>query len=154
MNVKESRFTQGGSWLGTCSLLLIHLIAFGAMYLVVVQMNWAFRDYFKVVGANPTSRFESISMISDFIASFAPLVLLVLAFHLFVVYRLARRGSRWSSAYSHLALMFMGAVGFLWTTWGVQSMTWGQPGIANPQVVAESEYHADLMTIANNIRND
>ncbi len=77
---------QRGSWVGTCSLLSVHLIAFGMLYLVLVQMNWAFGDCFIVVGTNPTPRFESASMISDFIAAFTPVVLVLLALHLFVVF--------------------------------------------------------------------
>ena len=140
---------QRGSWVVACSLLSVHVIAFAMLYLVVVQMNWAFRDYFNVVGTNPTPRFQSASMVSDFIARFTPLVLLVLAFHLFVVFRLARRGNRWTSAYSHLALICMGATGFLWTAWGVHAMTWGQPGIANPEAVATVEQETDQLAVAN-----
>lgn len=148
MGETQTELTQRGSWVGTCSLLFIHLIAFGMLYLVLVQMNWAYRDFFNVVGTNPTPRFETASMISDFIAAFTPLVLLVLTFHLWLVFRLARRGNRWASAYSHLALICMGATGFLWTAWGVHAMTWGQPGIANPQAVATVELDADEFVVA------
>ena len=93
-------------------------------------------------------------MISDFIAAFTPVVLVLLAFHLFVVFRLARRGNRWTSAYSHLALVCMGPTGFLWTGWGVHAMSWGQPGIANPNAVATAELNADQFAIANIMRDE
>jgi hypothetical protein len=118
-------------------------------------MNWAFQDFFKLVGAKPTPRFETVSKVTDYIATYTPIVLLVIALHVFIVFRLARRASRWTSAYSHAALLCMGFTGFLWTAWAVDTMAWGAPGIANPPGVPAAVQQAGHITeiiIASNER--
>lgn len=119
-------------WINATALVVVHLLGFGMLYLVVVQMNWAFRDFFNLVGMQTTSRFQRASMISDMTAGYTPIVLAVLACHLVIVFRLSRSAHRWTSAYSHGALMAMGLIASLWTGWAVHAMTWGQPGLANP----------------------
>ncbi len=132
-----------GRWISTITLTVAHLFAFGMLYLVLVQMNWAFQDFFKLVGAKPTPRFETISTISDFIAAYTPIVLLVIVLDIFIVLRLTHKASRWTSAYSHAALLCMGFTGFLWTAWAVHTMAWGAPGIANPPGAAASGHQID-----------
>ncbi len=129
----ESKSKRHGRWVGTLALAIVHLLAFGMLYLVVVQMNWAFADFFKLVGAKPTPRFETISIISNFIAAYTPIVLLVIALDILVIVQLSRRASRWTPAYSHAVLLGMGFVGFLWTAWAVDTMAWGAPAPASTQ---------------------
>lgn len=118
---------QRGTWLVVGALCVAHLLAFGMVYLVLVQMNWAFRDFFALVGAAPTPRFAMVSTVSDYIAAYTPLVLVLIAVDLYIVVRLARRTSRWTSGYSHAVLMTLGFTGFLWTAWAVHVMAWGVP---------------------------
>ena len=141
----DTRTKPPGRWISTISLAVAHLIAFGMLYLVVVQMNWAFQDFFKLVDAEPTPRFETISKISDFIAAYTPIVLLVIAFDIFIIFRLSRSASRWTSAYSHAALLCMGFTGFLWTAWAVHTMAWGAPRIANPPGAAAPGQQIDRL---------
>ena len=121
----ESKNKRRGRWISTIALAIVHLLAFGMLYLVVVQMNWAFVDFFKLVGAKPTPKFETISVFSDFVAAYTPIVLLVIALDILVIVQLSRRASRWTSAYSHAVLLGMGFIGFLWTAWAVDTMAWG-----------------------------
>ncbi len=127
----DSKTKRSGRWISTIALAIVHLLAFGMLYLVVVQMNWAFADFFKLVGAKPTPRFETISAFSDFVAAYTPIVLLVIALDILVIVQLSRRASRWTSAYSHAVLLGIGLVGFLWTTWAVDTMAWGAPAPAS-----------------------
>lgn len=133
----ETRAKPAGPWIGSIMLCVAHLIVFGMLYLVLVQIHWAYQDFFKLVGAKPTPRFETISMISDHIAAYTPIVFLVIAADIFIVFRLSRKASRWTSAYSHSVLLCMGFMAFLWTAWAVDTMAWNAPGIANgAEVVA------------------
>jgi hypothetical protein len=121
-----------GSWPITISLVMVHLIAFGMMYLSVVQMNWAFRDFFNLVGTKPTPRFQSAATVADLTAAHTPIVLTILAIHLTIIFRLSRRTHRWASAYSHGMLLCMGFAGFFSVSCAVHTITWGNPGMANP----------------------
>jgi hypothetical protein len=120
-----------GDWLSAFLLSVVHLLAFGMLYLVVVQMNWSFQDFYRLVGTQLTPEFERIAVMSDFIAAYTPIVLIVIAVDIFIVFRLARRGSRWTSAYSHAVLLFLGFIGFLWTARSVEPMASGAPGVGN-----------------------
>ncbi len=135
-NQSRSASSRITNWLVAVALCVVHLLAFGMLYLVLVQMNWAFRDFFALVGAKPTPRFEAISVISDYIAAYTPLVLVLIAIDLYVVVRLARNSSRWTAGYSHAVLIAMGFTGFLWTAWAVHTMAWGAPGKSTAAGVA------------------
>jgi hypothetical protein len=123
------------NWLSAFSLSIVHLLAFGMLYLVVVQMNWSFQDFYKLVGTQLTPEFERITVISHFVAARTPIVLIVIAVDIFIVFRLARRSSRWTSAYSHAVLLLLGFTGFLWTARSVEPMASGAPGVGNRPVV-------------------
>ncbi|KAA5546929.1 hypothetical protein FYK55_00445 [Roseiconus nitratireducens] len=137
-----------GSWAGTISLVIVHTIAFAMLYLVVVQINWAFRDYFNLVGTNPTSRFQSASLVADYTAAYTPVVLMILAIHLVIVFRLSRGANRWASAYSHGVLLCMGFAGFICVSCAVHTMVWSKPGIANPQNVANASINGEQLIAA------
>lgn len=124
-----------GDWLSAFLLSVVHLLAFGMLYLVVVQMNWSFQDFYKLVGTKLTPEFERITVMSDFVAAYTPIVLIVIAVDIFIVFRLARKGSRWTSAYSHAVLLFLGFTGFLWTARSVEPMASGAPGVGNRPAV-------------------
>ncbi|MCO8124892.1 hypothetical protein NHH03_24355 [Stieleria sp. TO1_6] len=126
-----------GKWTSTLSLVALHALAFGMLYLIIVQMNGAFRDFFLLVGIPPTQRFEFASSISDYVAAYTPLVLLALAIHLFIVFRLSRSVPSWVSTYSHAVLLCMGCAGFLWTAWAVHCMTWSKPAIERPAIAVD-----------------
>lgn len=121
-----------GQWLITLSLVVAHLVACGMLYLVVVQMNWAFRDFFQQVGAQLTPRFRSVSALADLTATSTPLVLAILAFHLIVVFRLSRRRSAWTSAYSHSTLLCMGFAAFFCISSAIDTIAWSTPALVNP----------------------
>ena len=141
MSDPGNKETRQGGWIGTISLVAVHTIAFGMLYLMVVQMNWTFRDFFSELGAKPTPRFEAVSRISDYVAFYTFAVLMVIAVHLFFVFRLSRRASHWASAYSHSTLLCMGFVGFIWTAWAIDTMIRVKPGVADPpSLVAVAEH--------------
>jgi hypothetical protein len=121
-----------GRWLTPLSLVVVHLVACGMLYLVVVQMNWAFRDFFQQVGAQLTPRFKSVSSLADWTATSTPLVLGILVFHLIVVFRLSRRRSDWTSAYSHSTLLCMGFAAFFCISSAIDSIAWSTPALVNP----------------------
>jgi len=72
---------------------------------------------------------------SDLVAAYTPIVLFVVAVDIFIVFRLARRGSRWTSAYSHAVLLFLGFTGFLWTARSVEPMALDAPAVGNRPAV-------------------
>lgn len=123
--------TRKGSWLSAFMLSVVHLVAFGMLYLLVVQMSWSFQDFYRLVGTKLTPEFERIAVLSDFIAAYTPIVLIVIVVDIFVVSRLARRGNRWTSAYSHGVLLCLGLTGFLWTAQSVEPMARGASGVGN-----------------------
>ena len=86
-----------GRWLAAFVLAVVHLVAFGMLYLVLVQLNWLFQDYYKLLGTKLTTDFERIASVSNYIAAYTPLVLLVVGLDTLVVLQLARRCSRWTS---------------------------------------------------------
>ncbi len=131
----DVRTKRTGSLLVAGLLSVVHLLAFGMLYLVLVQLNWSFQDFYKLVGTKLTPEFERIVSLSNLIAAYTPVVLLVIALDILIVFRLARRASRWTSAYSHAVLLCIGFTGFLWTARSVEPMAWGAPGVANPPVV-------------------
>ncbi len=126
---------RNGNWLSALLLSVIHLLAFGMLYLVVVQMNWSFQDFYKLVGTKLTPEFEKITGMSDLVAASTPIVLIVIAVDILIVFRLARRSSRWTSAYSHAVLLLLGFTGFLWTARSVEPMASGAPGVGNQPAV-------------------
>ncbi len=120
-----------GNWLSAFLLSVVHLLAFGVLYLVVVQMNWSFQEFYRLVGTKLTPEFEQIAVMSDFIAAYTPIVLIVIAVDILIVFRLARQGSRWTSAYSHAVLLLLGFTGFHWTARSVEPMAKGALGVGN-----------------------
>ena len=124
-----------GNWLSAFLLSVIHLLAFGMLYLVVVQMHWSFQDFYRLMDAKLTPEFERITVMSHFVAASTPIVLIVIAVDIFIVFRLARRSSRWTSAYSHAVLLLLGFTGFLWTARSVEPMALGAPGVGNRPAV-------------------
>ena len=140
----QSKSQRASRWLAAILLSLAHLLAFGMLYLVLVQLNWSFQDFYKLVGTKLTPEFERIASISDAIAASTPLVLLVVALDIFIVFRFARNGSRWTSAYSHVVLLCMGFTGFLWTARSVEPMAWGAPGVGNPSAVNDAQAGNDV----------
>lgn len=135
----HSKTQHAGNWLAAILLSLAHLLAFGMLYLVLVQLNWSFQDFYKLVGTRLTPEFERIASISNSIAASTPLVLLVVALDIFIIFRFARNGSRWTSAYSHAVLLCIGFTGFLWTARSVEPMAWGAPGVGNPPAVNNAQ---------------
>ena len=129
---KTASHAPCGRWLTTLSLVLVHLVAGGMLYLVVVQMNWVFRDFVQQVGAQLTPRFRSVSSLADLTATSTPLVLAILAFHLIVVFRLSRRRSAWTSAYSHWTLRCMGFAAFFCIASAIDAIAWRAPALVNP----------------------
>lgn len=143
-DTSDGKTDSAGSWMSTTLLAVVHLIAIGMLYLVVVQMNWAFQDFFNLVGAKPTPRFEAISTVSAYIATYTPFVLLAIGLHIYLICRLSRRANRWTAAYSHASLLVIGFAGFIWTAWAVETMAWGAPGAANFNVPVAGQ-HADAV---------
>ena len=140
----QSKSQRASRWLAAMLLSLAHLLAFGMLYLVLVQLNWSFQDFYKLVGTKLTPEFQGISSISNNIAASTPLVLLVVALDIFIVIRFALNGSRWTSAYSHAVLLWMGFTGFLWTARSVEPMAWGAPGVGNPPAVGNAQAVNDV----------
>ena len=140
----QSKSQRASRWLAAMLLSLAHLLAFGMLYLVLVQLNWSFQDFYKLVGTKLTPEFQGISSISNNIAASTPLVLLVVALDIFIVIRFALNGSRWTSAYSHAVLLWMGFTGFLWTARSVEPMAWGAPGVGNPPAVGNAQAGNDV----------
>lgn len=120
-----------GSWLSAFMLSVVHLLAFGMLYLVVVQMNSVFQDFYRAVGTKLTPEFERVAVMSQFISAYTPIVLIVIAMDIFIVLRLASSGNRWTSAYSHAVLLFLGFTGFLWNARSVEQLDLAAPGVGN-----------------------
>lgn len=131
-----------GSWGGIVSLVTVHLLALAMLYLVVEQIAYAFDDHYKLVGFAATERFSSVLQVSHYVAGYTWLVLCIVAADVYVVYRLARSGSRWTSAYSHTALLSIGFLAFLSIAWMIHPMAWSRPGAANAPVA-----DAELMDV-------
>jgi hypothetical protein len=142
-----------GSWGGIISLVTVHLLAFAMLYLVLVQIAYAFDDHYKLVGFATTERFSSVLQVSNYVAGYTWLVLCVVAADVYVVYRLARNGSRWTSAYSHTALLSIGFLAFLSVAWMIHPMVWSRPGAANAPV-ADAEPTDTNSTVAFATPND
>lgn len=105
--------TRAGSWLAGTVLAFVHLIAFGMLYLLLVQLSWSFQEFYRVMGVRVTQQFEWISLLSNEVAASTPLVILLIAMDIVIVLRLALKGSRWTAAYSHAVLVCIGCTGFL-----------------------------------------
>lgn len=123
-----------GNWGGIISLVTAHLLAFAMLYLVLVQIAYAFEDHYNLVGFAATERFSSVLQVSRYVAGYTWLVLCIVAADVYIVYRLARNGSHWTSAYSHTALLSIGFVAFLSIAWMIHPMVWSRPGAANAPV--------------------
>jgi hypothetical protein len=137
---------QHGNWLGSICLATIHLLVFGALYLILVQIFYSFEDHYKLIGYQSTPRFSQITSWSNHIAAYTPIVLAALALDLIIVWRLARRSSRWTSFYSHSILLLMGFIGFLWVAWMITPMVWSRPTVVGPQLVAGQQAEAGQAT--------
>lgn len=120
---------QKRSWISAIVLSVVHLLAFGFLYLVLVQINWSFQAYYRFAELKLTSEFEKIVIMSDCIAAFTLLVLLAIAVDIVVVFRLALKRSQWTSAYSHAVLICVGFAGFYWTALSVGPMILSLPEV-------------------------
>ncbi len=114
--------SRSGSLVIATILALVHLLAFGMLYLMLVQIHFAIDDFYSLSATRPTPEFRKINHISNLIAAYTPVVLLLLAIDLLIIFRLARSSSRWTSSYSHVVLLSMGFAAFLWSAWGVTPM--------------------------------
>ena len=130
----DNNTLQRGSWTGIVSLATVHLFAFAMLYLVLVQIAYAFEDHYKLVGYAATERFSSVLKVSNYVAGYTWLVICVIAADVYVLYRLSRNGSRWTSAYSHTALLSIGFLAFISVAWMIHPMVWSRPGAANAPV--------------------
>ena len=139
---KNSVTRRRGGWAGIISLVTVHLLSFAMLYLVLVQIAYAFEDHYKLVGFAATERFSSVLQVSSYVAGYTWLVLSIVAADVYVVYRLARNGSHWTSAYSHTALLTIGLVAFLSIAWMIHPMVWSRPDAANAPVA-----NAELMDV-------
>ncbi|MGI9470963.1 MAG: hypothetical protein ACR2NZ_05500 [Rubripirellula sp.] len=129
--IDESRH---GRWVGVVLLPVMHLLAFGGLYLVLVQICWSFQDHYAAVGLAETLRFRQLRAMSDLVAGYTFVFLLLISLDAFVVARLARKANRWTSAYSHAVLFSIGTAMFIAIAWMIQPMVWGRPRTARPAV--------------------
>ncbi len=121
-----------------------HLVSFGMLYLILVQIANAFSDHYKVVGFATTERFAIVMRVSDYLAAYGWVFAMVIAVDLFIVARMAQKNSRWTSAYSHSVLLSVGAVSFLAVCWMITPMVWSRPGAAKPGVANVDPLLSDI----------
>ncbi|QDS93605.1 hypothetical protein FF011L_23780 [Roseimaritima multifibrata] len=128
---------QKRSWISAILISVVHLLAFGMLYLVLVQINQSFQEYYRSAEINLTPEFGKIAIMSDTIAAFTLLVLFAIAVDIFVVFNLASKRSRWTSGYSHAVLICMGFAGFYWTANSIGPMISSLPVVGDvPAAVA------------------
>lgn len=134
-----------GSWIGVVSLSVIHLLAFGALYLTVVQLFWAAQDHYASIGLQTTTEFNRLATVSNVVAGFTPLVVVLIFAEVVFMARTARKGKRWASAYSHAVVFAIGFAMFVSTAWIVHPMAWGIPAAGNA-VATEATPSTILLT--------
>ena len=110
------------NWIGVVCLSVIHLLAFGALYLMVVQLFWVAEDYYASVGLQTTTEFNRLAVVSNLVVGFTPFVVLVIIAEVAFMARSARKGKRWASAYSHAVVFAIGFAMFVSTAWIILPM--------------------------------
>lgn len=120
-----------GGWIGVASLSVVHLLAFGALYLTVVQLFWAAQDHYASIGLQTTTEFNRLATVSNVVAGFTPLVVILIFAEVVFMARTARKCKRWASGYSHAVVFAIGLSMFVSTAWIVHPMAWGTPTTGN-----------------------
>ncbi len=145
MTIQDQAPTRSRSrWPGLLLLSVIHVLSFGMLYLVLVQIAYAFSDHYKLVGFAETDKFSSVLWVSDYLAAYTWIFLLAIALDLVIVYRLFRNGNRWTSAYSHAVLLMIGCTAFVAISWMITPMVWSRPGTAKPAVADSDRLKTDF----------
>jgi hypothetical protein len=136
----ETESKDPGSWFGVAGISLIHLLAFGALYLTVVQLCWVAQDHYATYDIADTVEFSRLRTVSNYVAGYTPfIVILIFAETLFVA-RCIRKRKTWASAYSHAVVFMIGFAMFVSTAWMIHPMAWSVPAAgAAPAVDAGPE---------------
>ena len=134
----EAESKPPGSWFGVAGVSLIHLLAFGALYLTVVQLCWAAQDHYSAYGIADTEEFSRLRTVSNYVAGYTPfIVILIFAETLFVA-RCIRKRKLWASAYSHAVVFLIGFAMFVSIAWMIHPMAWSVPAGAPAPVATDA----------------
>lgn len=110
------------SWFAVAGIVAIHLLAFGGLYLTLVQLSWVVQDHYAAVGMADTAEFSSLRSISGSVASYTFLFVGLMFVETFVAARSTRRRRSWASAYSHAVIFSIGFAMFVSFAWIIHPM--------------------------------
>ena len=102
---------------GLISLLVLHAVAIGLVFLMVSTIGNAFVDHYKVIGFASTPRFEVIRQLADFVSRYAIVFVAVVGVDVLIARWIAKHRARWLSAYSHACLAAIALTMFIAVTW-------------------------------------
>ncbi len=118
---------QAGSrvrWGGPIIILVVHAVALGLLFLLLVFVGHSFADHYKAIGIASTPRFDAVNGVADFLSKYSIALVAVLIADAFVIRWLARKPGRWISAYSHTCLTAVVVAMFIAFTWMINPMVW------------------------------
>ncbi|TWU19736.1 hypothetical protein [Allorhodopirellula heiligendammensis] len=136
--VVETGSKPSGSWFGVAGISLIHLLAFGALYLTVVQLCWAAQHHYSAYGIADTEEFSRLRTVSNYVANYTPFIVILMFAETLFVARCIRKRKWWASAYSHTVVFLIGFAMFVSTAWMVHPMAWSAPAGAVAPVATDA----------------
>ena len=124
---------------------MIHLLAFGALYLTVIQLCCVAQDHYAKYGIADTLEFSRLQTVSNYVCGYSPFfVFLVFAETLFVA-RCSRKRKTWASAYSPAVVFIIGFAMFVSTAWMIHPMAWSVPATGVAPVAADARPEASIV---------
>ncbi|SMP60917.1 hypothetical protein SAMN06265222_10717 [Neorhodopirellula lusitana] len=128
---------KAGNWSAVAGLSVIHLLAFGALYLTVVQICWAAQDHYAAVGIADTTEFSRVRVVSDYLAGNTPIFVGLMILESVFVARCIRKRKPWACAYSHTVMFLIGFAMFVSFAWIIHPMTGAARGDSSAPIDGE-----------------
>lgn len=117
-------------WAGPVTILAVHAIAIGLLFLLIAVVGHAFVDHYKAIGIASTPRFDFINRASDFLSRYSVVFIAVVIVDALIIRWIAKKPARWLSAYSHACLASVVLAMFIAFTWMINPMVWNVPNPA------------------------
>jgi hypothetical protein len=109
-------------WTGPIAILLVHAMALGLLFLLIVVVGHAFYDHYKATGIPSTPRFDMVNRAADFLARYSAAYFVVLAVDALLIRGIMKKPARWLTTYSHVCLGTIVVAMFIAITWMINPM--------------------------------
>jgi len=149
----ESAKEQRGGMLRTFGLMICHFLAISIFFFVPVFIFPTVSNRFETLGIISTPLFFWAQFISNIFSGYKFLFWILTGVQLYIIFRLARSGSKWLSPYSHSVLLLMSFLGMFFVAWMINPLVFVAPNLnAGPNADKGSPNSMDSIAILTNAK--